>query len=43
MKISRVDEIKSKLSEINKVKGPLFIEVITTNRQKIVDSFGYQT
>ena len=43
MKISRVDEIKSKLSEINRVKGPLFIEVITTNRQKIVDSFGYQT
>ncbi len=43
MKISRVDEIKSKLSEINRIKGPLFIEVITTNRQKIVDSFGYQT
>ena len=43
IKISDIKNIDRDLKAINKIKGPLFIEVVTTNRQKIIDSFGYFT
>jgi acetolactate synthase-1/2/3 large subunit len=43
LKISRYQDIELNMKKINQVKGPLFVEVITTNKQKIIDSYGYLT
>ena len=43
LKISRYQDIEVNMKKINQVKGPLFVEVITTNKQKIIDSYGYLT
>ena len=42
-KISDFSKIDETLKKLNKTKGPIFVEVITSNQQKIVDSFGYFT
>ena len=42
-KISDFGKIDETLKKLNKTKGPIFVEVITSNQQKIVDSFGYFT
>lgn len=42
-KINDVKNIDDNLRKINKIKGPVFVEVVTTNQQKIIDSFGYFT
>ena len=42
-KISDFKKIDGTLKRLNKTKGPIFVEVITNNQQKIVDSFGYFT
>ena len=43
IKISNTKNIDRNLMAINKIKGPVFVEVITTNKQNITDSFGYFT
>ena len=43
IKINNVKTIDSDLRKINKIKGPVFVEVVTMNKQKIIDSFGYTT